>query len=70
MPLDLMSRNDQKEVLQALGVDVDELKYENYRKALIINRITEFCSAFEQVEKKRKEIGEDFGLRDTKAGNV
>ncbi|KAJ3518370.1 hypothetical protein NM208_g14536 [Fusarium decemcellulare] len=64
--LDLMSRTDRKGVLKALGVDVDELKEEDYRQQLALNRIEQFCSSFEEFDKKRKEVGDEFGIKDVK----
>ncbi|KAF4467191.1 hypothetical protein FALBO_5920 [Fusarium albosuccineum] len=66
MRLDLMSRTDRKCVLQALGVDVDELKEEDYRQELVLSRIRQFCSSFEEFDRKRQEVGDEFGIRDVK----
>lgn len=66
MPLDLMSRSGRKEVLQGLGVDVDQLQDKDYQEGLVLNRIKQFCGVLEELDMKRQEVGKEFGLVDAK----
>lgn len=66
MPLHLMSRTDRKVLLEALGVDSDEVQHDDYRREFIVDRLNQFCAAFDQFDKKRQEIGRDLGIKDVK----
>ncbi|OBT68623.1 hypothetical protein VE03_01809 [Pseudogymnoascus sp. 23342-1-I1] len=66
IPLDLMSIQERRGILQEFGVDVNELKNGEYRKELVRSRIEQFCFVFKKLEEKRKEIGKDFGITDAK----
>ncbi|KAH7125859.1 hypothetical protein EDB81DRAFT_860559 [Dactylonectria macrodidyma] len=70
IPLELLPRLEQKETLELLGVDITKLGNEVYTKQFIMDRVKNFASRLNDVEKLRQEIGKDAGLSDVDKGTI
>lgn len=62
IPLNLLSRTDCTDFLEALGFNVDNMKEEDYQSETILLRIIEFCNMFNSFNEKRKEVSAKFGI--------
>lgn len=70
MPLELLPRTERKEILDKLGIDTKEVTNEVYREELVLNRVQQFCSVYNKLEQKRKEVGKEVGLQDVKQATL
>lgn len=67
MPLELMPRSEQKETLALLGVDIVKLGNQTWTDESIMYEVENFAAELNDIEKLRKDVGKDAGLRDANA---